>query len=1007
MTDETMQIQYATVVSRVRPYAAQLRHTSRWVGLLALALAAQTVRGPLRGAEVPQFERDVLPIFTRYCFNCHGKSSPQLGLDLRSARLAMRGSQNGPVIVRGSLEQSLLWKKVSTREMPLELFKLKLDDAEIDTIRRWIVAGAPSAESVELPPQVRRQFATFQTQILPILDAHCTACHGGDAPAAELDLRTLESLVRGSQSGPVIYEGFSEKSILIRKVASRAMPPRDEGTPLTQLQIRTITAWIDAGHFVDYVESALAPDVRRAASTTDLSGTDRAFWSFQKPVQTTLPEMAIGHRVRTPIDRFVLRRLHASELNYSPAAPRGTLLRRAYFDLHGIPPSPEAVKAFLADPRPDDYERLIDRLLASPRYGERWGRHWLDVMGYVDTTGKDFDPKRATLSEGFWRYRDYVIGATNADKPWDRFLVEQIAGDELVDWRTAPRYTTEIRDLLTATGFLRNVLDATDEDISDLPFDRYEALFKLMERVSTSTFGLTLACARCHNHKFDPIPQTDYYRFLSLFTPAYNPSQWLPPKRRHLFDHSATEQDQLARRKAAIEKAIADLTTRREDLRRPSKQRLLADRIAQLPEEQRSDVKRALATPAADRTAPQKALIEKHKRALQVTDKEVDQGLNEPDRLAVATLSRQIVEQRSLLPALSSSKVQALWDVGAAPTIRLLHRGDVDFAGPQVSAGFLRILSPPGRSSAVPSPTAVGQTTGFRLAFAEWLTGRDHPLTARVIVNRSWQHHFGTGIVATPGNFGKMGTPPTHPELLDWLAVEFMNQGWSGKRLHRTLMSSAVYRQTSTRHQQQAETIDPANRYLWRMNLRRLDAESVRDSVLAISGRGDYSMGGPPVPLQATPSGLQTVVTQGRDHAGARRSVYLVARRTYPLTLLGVFDYPIIDVNCTRRVPSATPLQSLTMLNSSFFAASAVHLANRVRHRVGDPAPLARQVEDAYWLTLGRPPSESECGAAEAYLGRLRGLHLAANRPAAEAAQRSLESFVHMLQCANEFLYVD
>ncbi|MFT5528342.1 MAG: mono/diheme cytochrome c family protein, partial [Pirellulaceae bacterium] len=470
--------------------------------------------------ESPRFERDVLPIFTKYCFNCHGKSSPQLGLDLRTARLTMRGSQNGAVIVPGSPEESLLWKKISTREMPLAQFKLKLSDAEIETVRVWIEAGAQS-EPAELPADVRAQFSRFEKEILPVFEEHCVSCHGEDEPEAELDLTSLESLVRGSKSGPVIVEGFSDKSVLMRKLADNLMPPPDEGNALTPAEKQLITRWIDKGRFIDFVD--VQP--RRAAEaesdgTPTVSDKDRQFWAFQKPVAAAPPSVQATHRVRTPIDRFVLSELEVKGLTFSSDASKLTLLRRSYFDLIGLPPTPEQAREFLEDERPDAYEHLIDQLLASPHYGERWGRYWLDAVGYVDTSGKDHDPKSPTLSEGYWRYRDYVVAATNSDTPWDRFLTEQIAGDELVDWRNAAEYTPEIRELLTATGFLRNVLDATNEDISNLPFDRYEALFKLMERVSSSTMGITLACARCHSHKFDPIPHTDYYRFMSVFTPS-------------------------------------------------------------------------------------------------------------------------------------------------------------------------------------------------------------------------------------------------------------------------------------------------------------------------------------------------------------------------------------------------------------------------------------------------------------------------------------------------------
>ena len=941
----------------------------------------------------PDFEKDVLPIFTKYCFNCHGKSSPQLGLDLRSARLTIRGSQNGPVIVAGSAEKSLLWKKISSREMPLAQFKLKLSDAELDTVRRWIDAGAP-AEPEKLPADVLAQFDRFEKDIRPILQKRCVSCHGEDDPEGDLDLRTLESLVRGSQRGPVIFEGFSDKSVLIRKVAARQMPPPESEEPLTKAEIRQFKSWIDKGRFVDFVDVEPRRVAANDASADIVTEEDRRFWAFQKPVAVEPPKVMATQRVRTPIDRFVLAKLEENGLSFSDEASKRTLLRRACFDLTGLPPTPKQTQEFLEDQRDDAYARLIDRLLDSPRYGERWGRHWLDAVGYVDTSGKDHDPRNASLSDGYWRYRDYVIKATNQDKPWNRFLIEQIAGDELVDWRNADSYSPETLELLTATGFLRNVLDATNEDISNLPFDRYEALFKLMERVSSSTMGMTLACARCHSHKFDPIPQTDYYRFLSLFTPAYNPSKWLPPKQRHLYTVSPDQKAEHDRQNSLL----ARVRNQKKALRDATRKRLEAERLNKLPESERKAVKKAIETPAGKRSPEQKQLAAKHEPQLKVNDADINAALSEADRKKIAELDETIRSAEKFVASLSVQKVQALWDVDKPPTIRLLHRGDVDFAGPIVQPGFLSILSSPESSSALGSKNINGETSGLRLAFAEWLTRPDHPLTTRVIVNRIWQHYFGRGIVATPGNFGATGARPTHPELLDWLAVRFMKDGWSAKRLHKLIMTSSVYRQISKRT---ADTRDPENRLLGRMSLRRLDAESLRDAVILVSGQTDFKMGGPPVPLKTDSSGLQTITNQ------QRRSVYLLARRSNPATFMRVFDYPVIDVNCTHRSTSATPLQSLTMINSQFLTSSAAHLAKRVDAAAGADVSLTDRISTAYRLAFSRHASPAEVSAAVQHLETLSDLYRKSGSSEADAQKRSLENFVHMLLCSNEFLYVD
>ena len=962
-------------------------------------------------AGAPRFEKDILPIFTQYCFTCHAGTRPQLGLDVRTAASTMSGSYNGPVIVKGSPEQSLLWQKVSSHAMPPAVFGQKLPDAQIETIHRWIAAGAPSDQpSATLSKEAAEQKAAFDKQVMPIFTARCVQCHGPGQPMAGLDLRTLPALLKGSKSGPVVAEGLSEKSVLVRKVASHAMPPPGTGQPLSDAEIQTLRQWIDKGHFAGEAPPEAATErAFTKAEAPEITAKDRQFWAFQRPVAAAVPKPKAAQRVRTPIDAFVVAKLEEKGLSLSPDAPSLTLMRRAYFDLTGLPPTPEEVRTFVADTRPGAYERLIDRLLASPHYGERWGRHWLDAVGYVDTAGKDFDPMRVELTEGFWRYRDYVIKATNEDKPWDRFLLEQIAGDELVDWRSAKKYTPETVELLTATGYLRNMLDVTDPDITNLPVERYEALFKLMEKVSSSTLGLTLACARCHTHKFDPIPQRDYYRFLAIFTAAYNPSNWLQPKNRHLYAVSKTEQEEIERHNAEIDRPLKELKKQLAALRRPYELRLLGEKLKTLPEAIRDDARAALDTDAAKRDDVQKFLFRKFGAALRVTDEEVRKILSEEDRSSAEKLDEQIHTWEGYRRKLEM--VQALWDVGPPPVIRLLQRGSAESPGPKVEPGFLTVLCPPGKADAVRPAAAEGKTSGVRLAFAQWLTSRDHPLTARVIVNRVWQHHFGRGIVATPDNFGKMGTPPTHRELLDWLAVDFMEHGWSLKRLHKLIMTSTVYRQSSRQPEEErvakAKAVDPDNLLLWRMNLRRLEAEALRDSLLAAAGKLDATMGGPAVMLKTRPDGLRMVSDPEQPNGQYRRSVYLLARRTYPLTFLSVFDYPSIDANCTRRTPSATPLQSLTLMNDAFVVESAGHLAERVNELTGEGASAAKKIETAYSLALSRTAKPDELELSQQHLRRQEEHYLEANLAPRQAREQAFISFTQMLLSTNEFMYVE
>ena len=973
--------------------------------LLPAALHAQSTAG------APVFEQDILPIFSSYCFTCHGKSSPELGMDLRTAASVLRGSHNGPVIEKGSPESSRLFQLVSKHLMPPPAFESVVPDPDVETIRRWIATGAHSFQSDgEIPEVARRQISRFEKEIQPIFSVRCTACHGGDAPQSGLDLTSLASALKGGKHGPVILEGFSDKSILIRQLQSGVMPPTGAGEPIKKAEVELIRGWIDEGNFADYVEveNPLDRDFTETEAP-EVTAADRQYWAFRKPVAAAPPKVKGTTRARTPIDSFIISELESRGLELSPPASKRTLLRRAYFDLWGLPPTPAEAQAFLEDTRADAYEQLIDRLMDSPKYGERWGRHWLDAVGYIDTTGKDFLAATVELAEGMWRYRDYVIRSFQQDKPWDRFLTEQLAGDELVDWRNAETYTPEIIEALVATGYLRTILDVTNEDISDRPLDRYDALFVLLDKVSSSTLGLTLTCARCHSHKFDPIPQRDYYRFLSLFTAAYNPSAWIQPKKRLHYTVSKSERGEIESHNQEIDAAVGKLTEDIEQIRQPYREQRLAEKLEKLPEVVRADTKLAVETEADGRDEVQKYLVEKFGPLVEITDEELDAEITGDHQEALSRLKKKVATWDSYRRKLH--QIQALWDGDGMPTIRLLQRGSVESPGPKVTPGFITVLCSAGEDCAAkPSANRVGATQGYRLALAEWLTEPDHPLTARVIVNRIWQHHFDTGIVATPGNFGSMGSPPSHPALLDWLAVDFVKHGWKTRRLHKMIMTSAVYQQSSrrssNRRSERATAEDPDNRLLWRMPLRRLEAEALRDSILAVAGRLDDTVGGPAVELRARPDGLQ-VVSEKSAGGPTRRSVYLLARRTWPLTFLTAFDFPVIDTACSRRVPSATPLQSLTVMNSEFVTENAREAANRAAALAGDRSNPHDLVETTYGLLFSRKPSAQESEIALDHLDSQQQLYAKANSSAEEAFEKSLANLVHMLISSNEFLYVD
>jgi len=892
--------------------------------------------------------------------------------------------------------------------MPPAGAEVTLTDSEIQILRKWIDTASleVSAAAASLGAggsQGSSNVPSFEKDVLPIFKEHCFACHGQSSPPAGLNLQTVSSVLKGSHSGPVVLKGLVEKSLLYQKVSAGSMPPPGKKA-LNEKEVGVIRQWIEMG--IQAEQNAEAAHVESPGTTEK----DRQFWAFRKPIKQTIPKVKNAQRVRTPIDAFVLAKLETKGLSFSPDAPKETLIRRAYYDLIGLPPSLDEVRTFMSDARSDAYERLIDRLLSSPRYGERWARHWLDVAGYTDMASIDNDLEIIEVKEGMWRYRDYVVRSFNADKPYDRFLTEQLAGDELLNWRSASKFTPEMVDLLTATGYLRTVLDTTDPPQLNRPLDRYDLLTRVVDNVSTGLIGLTVGCARCHNHKYDPIPQKDYYRLMSIFATAYNPEEWLQPKNRYLPDVSKAEQEEIARHNAEIDRPLAEVEKQLTDLLRPHKQRLFDARLAGVPELLRDDVRIAFETAKEKRNPVQKYLMQKYGEALDVKPEEVDKLLSEAQRADREKLESKIATLASWRR--SYGKIQALWDMGPTPKVRLLYRGNVDTPGPEVQPGFLSVLTPSNGNQTVQTQEVKGSSSGRRLEFAKWLTSREHPLTARVMVNRTWQVLFGKGIVATPENFGHSGIPPTHPEMLDWLAVDFAENGWKMKRLQKLIMMSTVYRQSSFRpaedSQTLAESVDSSNDLLWRMNLRRANAEVLRDSIIAVSGKLDTTQGGPPIPLAYTPDGLLTVSSKGSVAASQwRRSLYLLARRNYPLTFLDNFDFPIMAINCTRRGNSATPLQSLTLLNSDFVMEQADRFADHVVELTGAAASDEKKIEMGYLLALARKPTTKELKFCLNHLQKQQQRYLDLKTPPEMASEKALSYFCQMLLASNEFLYID
>ncbi|MDX1947299.1 MAG: DUF1549 domain-containing protein [Pirellulaceae bacterium] len=717
--------------------------------------------------------------------------------------------------------------------------------------------------------------AAFAREVLPILQRHCADCHGADDPEAALDLSSRQSLLAGSESGYVVVPGQAAASMIAQLIAPGSKPHMPPEGQLSDAEIATIRKWIEALRPSDM-------PARQAAS----KGQDH--WAFQPLRRPALPEVENRAWLATSIDAFILSRLSAARLAPMSKAPREVLIRRASLDLVGLPPTPDQVREFIADRSPDAYERLIDRLLASPAYGERWGRHWLDLARYADSGGFHDDLDRPHA----WRYRDYVIASLNADKPYGQFLREQLAGDELA---------SVTAETLAATAFCRNG-PTNDDNMGNNATDREKYRLDLLDDVISTTssvfLGLTVGCARCHDHKFDPLPQTDYYQLLAVFN--------------------------------------------------------------------------------------------------SVTRKEIPFDANGQPQLA------------GKAPAKGEPGIMAIADIGTQPRETfVLWRGDLANRGPRVGAGVPQILASRGDPYL---PAKTERSTGQRLALADWLAQPENPLTWRVAANRLWQHHFGRGIVATPSNFGLTGAAPTHPELLAWLAAEMAETGGHWKRIHRQIVGSATYRQLS---QSSAAGLaaDPQNLLLWRMNKRRLEAEGIRDSVLAVAGTLNSQRGGPgvkpriPAELLVASQRNKWPVVERETPEHWRRSVYVYVKRQLPFPLLELFDVPNTAQTCDRRDESTVPTQALVLMNDQFTQEQAGWLAQRVLQEAG--GDRAAQAQFALRLALCREPAATRVQEAVAFLDQQHAAHQQPGAPADAAAKAALTDLCHVLLNCNEFLYVE
>ncbi|MCA9047237.1 MAG: PSD1 domain-containing protein [Planctomycetaceae bacterium] len=845
----------------------------------------------------------------------------------------------------------------------------------------------------------------FESDVRPILKAHCWHCHG-EEPELQggLDARLVRLLKQGGDSGAAVVPGQHEESLLYERIISGDMPPGKK--KLTKTEVQTIVRWIDAGADTEQ------PEPESVSPENLLTEAERSHWSFQPISKPAVPAVQHADQVQSPIDAFLLRKLEPHQLAFSDPANRETLIRRVYFDLIGLPPSPEAVDAFVRAESGDAWSALVEDLLASPQYGERWGRHWLDVVGYADSNG--YSEKDSERPWAF-KYRDYVVRSFNADKPWNQFLTEQIAGDELL----TPPYenlTPDQADCLTATGFLRMIPDGTGDGGVDQNPARNDVMAETIKMFSTSVLGLTVGCAQCHQHRYDPITQADYYRLRAVFEPAYDWTNWRAPNARLVSLWSAETRAAAA----AVDQELKQVS----DQRTAELDQIVSDtferELKKLPEDVQPAAREARDTAADKRSEEQKELIRRYP-FLNVNRGSVYLYL--PDRLN--GFKKKWDEQTDAVKARRPAEdlVMCLTEVpGKVPVTKVFSRGDFQQPKEEVAPGELAILA--SDDLQIPENDPGMPTTGRRLAYAKHLTGGKHPLVARVLVNRFWMHHFGRGLVSTVGEFGMKGERPSHPELLDWLAADFMESGWSLKHLHRLILNSHVYLQVSTRTEQQ-EAVDPDNRLLARMPVRRLEAEVVRDALLAVSGRLVDRMYGPPIPVSPDEVGQFVLMKDNRDSAGRpsgrteslgdeafRRSLYAQVRRSMPLSILEPFDLPAMTPNCEQRPNSTNPSQSLLMMNNEFVLERARDTASRLNGVVTDSSPTDLVIQ-AWRLIFGREPQPNELAGGVEFLTTAAGTDKQPAQPdqkksdSDSAADPALTQLCHALFCSNGFLYVD
>lgn len=810
----------------------------------------------------------------------------------------------------------------------------------------------------------------YRTRVLPVLDEHCFKCHGAEGKTkGGLDLASREGVLKGGDSGPAVDLDAPEKSFLLDMVSYRdtdhEMPP-DKGK-LSPTAIGALEEWVKNGLVID--EEAVRAKLESIESKgqfydNSINEKTRNWWAFRPVENPEAPKVDDPAWNRNPIDAFIFDRLTQNRLSPNGPASRQEWIRRAYYDLTGLPPSPEDVAAFEKDHSAKAYEKVIDHLLASDRYGEKWGRHWLDLVRYAETNGYERDNPKPNA----WRYRDYVIRSFNSDKPYDQFVKEQIAGDEL------DKVTT---DSIIATGFQR--LGIWDDEPVDADQAFYDGLDDVLATTGQTFMGLTIGCARCHEHKIDPMPHEDYYRLLAFFHNTYNNIQQGRFKKSAYSLNTTTiiAPEEKVNEHHALKKALNDQVNQ---LQKQIDQYELKV-FATFSNPEKEDAK--------DNRTRRTMIAQKRKDVL--SQEELD------DYLAIEEELKQLRQRR--LPALAQA-LSIKENGPVAPQTYVLLRGNAHSKGAEVQPGFPAVLGY--EDPVIPKPKAGAQTSGRRRTLAEWLVREDNPLTARVMANRVWQFHFGRGICRSPSNFGQNGELPTHPVLLDWLASYLMEQGWSLKKLHKQIMLSKTY-QMSSRANANALAKDPENNLFWRFNMRRLTAEEIRDSIIHLNGKLNLQMGGPsiytPVPheILATASRPDAAWGQSPEDQQNRRSIYVYIKRSLHEPMLKTFDMADTDSACAVRFATTVPTQALTMLNSEFLNDQAESFAKRLEN---DASDIHEQIALALRLATSREPEDREIQKGVQMLAELeKELQL--------SQHQALQRFCLLVLNLNEFVYLD